>query len=254
MSYPQDSEKINNKYADFLRNKKVILVGPAPHMRGWKQGELIDSYDIVVRVSKGYELIDGLKSKVADHESKGYNGNFSIKEDIKEDFGTRIDILYQTLFSQWGSGFTAPFNKLKNRLKWLCASFPDKKHKPFIKDFIRYTKKLGIFFHIMNKSYWEKIVNEMDTIPTVGPTSALDLLQYDIKELYLTGFTFCQIKDKNNFYYYPEYFYNNEKHLIRQGGKKHNNKKIYKYFKNMYKNDQRITCDKILTELMESKL
>ena len=248
MSYPQDSEKINNRYADFLESKRIVLVGPAPHMRGWKQGELIDSYDIVVRVSKGYELIPGLKSKVADHESKG---KFNIKEDIKEDFGTRMDILYQTLFSQWGSGFTAPFEKLKNKLKWLCASFPDKKHKPFIKDFIKYTKKLEIPFHIINKEYWEKIVEEMGTIPTVGPTAAFDLLRYNIKEIYLTGFTFCQIKDKNNFYYYPEYFYNKEKHLIRQGGKKHNNKKIYKYFKKIYKKDSRIKCDKILKELIE---
>ena len=251
MSYPQDSEKVNNKYADFLKNKKIVLVGPSPHMRGWKQGELIDSYDIVVRVSKGYELVSGLESKIANDEYRGNNEKFKIKEDIKEDFGTRIDILYQTLFSQWGSGFTAPFEKLKNKLKWLCASFPDKKHKPFIKDFIKYTNKLNISFHIMNKEYWESIVKDMKTIPTVGPTSAFDLLRYDIKELYLTGFTFCQIKDKNNFYYYPEYFYNNSKHLIRKGGKKHNNEKIFNYFKNIYKEDKRIKCDIILKELLE---
>ena len=251
MSYPQDSKKVNNLYANFLKNKKVIIVGPAPHMRGWKQGKFIDSYDIVVRVSKGYELASGLKSKIADQESQGYNGKFKIKEDIKDDFGERMDILYQTLFSQWGNGFTAPFEKLKSKLKWLCASFPDKKHKPFIKDFIKYTKELGIPFHIINKKYWEGIVSEMKTIPTVGPTAAFDLLRYEIKELYLTGFTFCQIKDKNNFYYYPEYFYNKEKHLIRKGGKKHDNNKIYKYFKEIYKKDNRIKCDKILKELIE---
>ena len=56
MGYPQDSEETIKKYYDYLKGKKVVIVGPAPHMRGWRQGELIDSYDVVVRVSKGYEL------------------------------------------------------------------------------------------------------------------------------------------------------------------------------------------------------
>ena len=95
----------------------------------------------------------------------------------------------------------------------------------------------------------------MDTIPSVGASAIWDLLQYNIKELYITGFNFYLIKDKNGFYYYPEYFYGDKKHLKdnRPTGK-HDHFKIFKYLKKTCKNDQRITCDKILTELMESKL
>jgi hypothetical protein len=248
MSYPQDSIDTKNKYSNFLRNKKVVLVGPSYHMRGMGQGHLIDSYDIVVRVSKGYEVIRGLEGEITKDKPKN---KFLIPDDIKNDLGTRMDILYQTLFSQWGSGWMAPFKKIKKHLTWLCASMPDKKHKPFIKDFIKYTNKLDLKFHIVNKNYYNKLLKKMETVPTIGPMAAIDLLRYDIKELYFTGFTFCQSRDHNNFYYYPEYFYNNAKHLMSPGGKKHDNNKIFKYFEKLYKKDSRIKCDKVLNRLMD---
>ena len=131
------------------------------------------------------------------------------------------------------------------------ASFPDKKHKSFIKDFIKYTHSINLNFHIMNKQYWEKLSADMGTIPTVGCSAIFDLLQYNIKEIYVVGFTFCQIKDKNGFYYYPEYFYDNSKHLVRKGGKKHDNDKIFRYFKQKCQQDNRIRCDEVLERLIK---
>lgn len=58
---------------DFIKNKKnkkVIIVGPSPHLIGLKLGEQIDSYDIIVRMNNSYTI-----------------------ENVK-DYGSRTDILF----------------------------------------------------------------------------------------------------------------------------------------------------------------
>lgn len=251
MGYPQDSEKIKKDYATYLNGKRIVIVGPAPHMRGWEQGEKIDSYDIVVRVSKGYEIKGGYEIKDMLEKIKT---KYKIDNSLEIDFGSKIDILYQTMFSQWGSGINMPIDKLKNELKWVCASFPDKKHKSMIKEFIKYNNN-RIPFHIVGKKQWEKLAKNMETIPSVGSSAMFDLLFYDIKELYITGFTFWQVKDKDGFFYYPEYFYEIKKHLRDDRPKgKHNSKKTFKHFIRSYKNDKRIKCDKILENLIKKYL
>ncbi|GAG31714.1 unnamed protein product, partial [marine sediment metagenome] len=41
MGYPQDTKEISKKYAKFLKDKRVCIVGPAPHMVGSGQTEKI---------------------------------------------------------------------------------------------------------------------------------------------------------------------------------------------------------------------
>ena len=248
MAYPQDTKEIIKRYTDFLKNKKVVVVGPAFHMKGWRQGKVIDSYDVIVRLSKGYEIDEKYKSR----DIKEYtNGKYVFNKDIKLDFGSRTDILYQTMLPNWGNGTQSPINELKDDIKWICASFPDKRHRQCIIDFIKYNNN-RIPMHIMDKKYWEKIRDDMRTIPSVGASAILDLLQYDIKEIYITGFNFYLAKDENGFFYYPDYFYGDKKHLKDNRPKgKHNHFKIFKYLKKLYERDKRIKCDKTLIDLME---
>lgn len=249
MAYPKDSIKTELKYSNFLLNKKVVIVGPSFHMKGWRQGELIDSYDLTVRLSKGYEINNNFKSKDISKYSK--EKKYNIGKEVELDFGSKVDILYQTLLSNWGNGINLPIKKLKDELKWICASFPDDRHKEFIKDFIKYNNN-RIPFHIMNKKYWQNIKKQMGTIPSVGASAIFDLLKFDIKELYITGFTFYLIKNKNGFFYYPDYFYKNSKQLKdnRPHGK-HDHFKIFKYIKKIAKQDNRIKCDKVLEGLID---
>ncbi len=66
-----DNKKIIIKYANFLKNKKVALVGPAHHLKWTEQHDLIESYNIVVRMNVG----------------------FRFPEKLQKDMGERTDIL-----------------------------------------------------------------------------------------------------------------------------------------------------------------
>lgn len=50
------------KYAKFLSNKKVVLVGPAWDTKGMGQGKLINSYDVVIRMNNGVFFTNKLKN------------------------------------------------------------------------------------------------------------------------------------------------------------------------------------------------
>jgi hypothetical protein len=60
-------------FEDLVKNKNVVIVGPAHHLTGSNFGKIIDSYDVVVK-------INGLL----------YNKN-------PKDYGARIDVLTTNL-------------------------------------------------------------------------------------------------------------------------------------------------------------
>ena len=45
---------------EYFVNKSVVIVGPSQSLKGSKQGEFIDSFDLVVRVNKGWWFCYGL--------------------------------------------------------------------------------------------------------------------------------------------------------------------------------------------------
>jgi len=227
MEYPQDTKETIIKYSNFLKDKKVVLVGPSPHMIQSGFGKLIDSYDVVVRVNKGYK----------------------ISKDIEIDLGKRTDVLYQTMLQQLGLGTTMPIDELKDKIKWICASFPDKKHKSFIKEFIKFNNN-RINFHIIDKEYWESLKDKTD-VPHAGTVAIFDLLKHDIKELYITGITFYQVKGEGNSFYYKGYHKRvNKSKWVK--GTKHDCFKAFNYFKKTSKKDIRIKCDFMLERLLNN--
>ena len=227
MKYPQDSKETIKKYSNFLEDKRIIIVGPAPHMIGSNFGEMIDSYDIIVRINKGYK----------------------ISKDLEMDLGKKVDVLYQTMLPQRGLGITMPIEELKNKIHWVCASFPDEKHRSFINDFIKFNND-KINLHIMDKKYWEGLKNKID-IPHAGTVTIFDLLRYNIKELYITGITFYQVKGKKRSFYYNGYHKkSNKKKWVK--GTKHNCFKTFNYFKNILKKDKRIKYDFMIERLLEN--
>lgn len=60
------------KYAEYLRGKSVLVVGPALYLEGKARGKEFDSYDVIVRINAGPKL-------ALNHP---------------EDLGTRTDVLY----------------------------------------------------------------------------------------------------------------------------------------------------------------
>lgn len=62
----------DKQFYDYVRGKRIIMVGPAPYLEGQKMGKEIDSYDIVVRINHGILL----------------------SKNNPEDYGSRTDVLY----------------------------------------------------------------------------------------------------------------------------------------------------------------
>ena len=77
------NKKMIRKYSKFLKNKKVVLVGPSSYLKGIKQHDLIESYDIVVRMNVGYKFA----------------------EKLQRDMGERTDILYSSLSNYFFSNY-----------------------------------------------------------------------------------------------------------------------------------------------------
>ena len=51
--YDEDSEP---EFSKLVKNKRVILVGPAPYLKGKGLGKQIDSYDVVVKMNRSFDI------------------------------------------------------------------------------------------------------------------------------------------------------------------------------------------------------
>lgn len=160
-------ETFKNKednYTKYLKNKSVIIVGPAEHVNS---GKFIDSHDVVIRLNRGLKLCEkpekyGSKTNImyfADHHS--YNG--LTKEDLK-------------------------------KLNFIKFQFPDADNKDYFyplgpKEYEGY-KTIPFSNTILrsDKSYLD-FEKEIKTRPNTGTFAIWDILRYPIKSLYITGIT-----------------------------------------------------------------
>lgn len=157
-------------YADYLRGKRVVIVGPAPTLLGSNQGNLIDSFDVVVRIKK-------VLSKI---------------ENLRKDIGSRTDVLYSWFDPDPGNGGQINFQDLKNgNVAFVCCPYPEE--APFSRDNIKrfLNANSGRFhFHAVEKPFYDLVETRIQCRPNSGILAILDLLKHEISELYITGFTF----------------------------------------------------------------
>ena len=182
------SREKNTNLSDILKNKRVILIGPAPYLEMVGDGELIDKFDIIIRLKSGYPIPSVLKSKI----------------------GSRTDIYY-TNFKENQNYLTIPtyLQMIKENIKIIVFPYPrdfvythiphnEKKlvellRKNFTKAIMTLNKIPNYPIHIKSDStptYMINLNKLIGTRATTGILAILDLLQYDLKELHLTGFTF----------------------------------------------------------------
>lgn len=186
---------LNKDYGEYLKGKKVILVGPAEYLLNNKMGSFIDSYDIVVRISNAYEYMP-----------------FDVK--LSEDIGTKCNILYihhelikqhilgekirsKKHFLNFCRTTNIDFFSLANQENTFdqCGTALQGCHpstKPAAKNFINLLKNNNINTKL-------NIVDEISKMSRkwcqgkyfgTGFHAIIDLLCYDIVELYVTGMTF----------------------------------------------------------------
>ena len=212
-------------FLKYLKGKNVCLVGPAPSIKQLgDQSDLIDSYDVVVRINKA----------------------LPIPESIVHCSGTKTDVLYNCLNDDPESGGYLHIPYLENEIDWLVCPYPNK--SPFfidIKKFISMNNERVNFCHF-DLEYYNKLELEMGTRPNSGVLAILDLLSADIKSLHITGITFFRGG------YISEYRDYSEKQVLKRMRNHGNHKQEpqLKYIKNILKNSNITTYDRFLEEII----
>ena len=64
----------NSKLNNLIKGKKVIIVGPSPHLKNKKMGNFIDSFDCIIRINE-----------------------IGISNNLFDDYGSRTNISFLTL-------------------------------------------------------------------------------------------------------------------------------------------------------------
>jgi len=215
---------IDDSYKNFLKNKRVAIVGPSSNTDGTKQCKLIESYDIVVRLNKTF--------------------NISLRKQV--DIGKRTDILYNSMNTSDYPGENDFSNtlirKLKdNNIKYIACPYPF--IYPFDSDISKFISinNHKIPYHIMNLVLYKYLVNILQTRPYTGTCAILDLLNYPIKELYITGID-CYLNS-----YYKEYrkISNGQLSNLRNNDIHFNSPQL-DFIKNLTLYDKRIKLDHFL--------
>lgn len=213
-----------NKFHNYIKNKKVVVVGPAPSIIGSNQGEEIDSYDIVVRINKA----------------------LPIPENLKQDIGNKTNVLFNCLNISPDNGGYLHIPMLMQKLDWIAS--PYAAVPPFDGDIRRFNDQLAdrIPFFIPDISWYLNIEKEMGTRPNSGILAILCCANFEPSELYVTGFTFFKGG------YYKEYRQLNEQqvmHRMAQHGN-HRQEPQIEFFKKYVATKSFIKMDKDLIKIL----
>tara|TARA_A100001515_G_scaffold58173_1_gene45962 strand:- start:2192 stop:3037 length:846 start_codon:yes stop_codon:yes gene_type:complete len=167
--------KLDEGLSNLVSGKRIAYVCPSPHLKGQKMGSLIDSYDLVVRVNQA----------------------FHTPEDIKEDYGERTDVLMNCLNIL---KIQALYKNLEyaRSLKYIVCPMVSMWDIQRVEAFLDY---VGTPWHNVSDGYLFKIFKEVGTTCNTGLTGIITLLNYDIKELYVTGMTFFNMNNFGNVYH-----------------------------------------------------
>jgi len=216
----------NKLFYKYVEGKTIALVGPAQSIIGTGKGDIIDKFDIVVRLNKSIPL----------------------PSNIKNDIGSKSDIVYNSLNTSDfpGENNLNPTLYKKYGVKFVCSSYPFN-HNIFHDDILNYIYKykFELPLKVMNDLKFKNFEKSLGTRPYTGTCAIMDLLSYPIKYLYVTGLDFYQTK------YYSEY------RRISKGTLKYNkNNMIHQckpqmdYLKNISLFDNRIILDTFLDTLL----
>ena len=215
---------------EMLKNKRIAFVGPSPHLKMENVGELIDSYDIVIRV--------------------GW-----LKEPTEE-YGKRTDVIIHS-FNQFEIPVAITHKEFFTNKFVLCSmvshDFLDE-HEAFF-DFIR---NRGCIVQNVDDNYLYKVFREVGTTCNVGFSGLITLLNYDFKEIYVTGITFYNMGNYGKVYesdyysmvtdeikLYPNS--NNSTTPDQARADLHNQPSQINHFRKILKEDPRIKLDNYLS-------
>lgn len=230
--------KNQKNISDILNNKRVVIVGPADYV---DSNDKINNYDIIVRVNKGL--------------SQQGNGKC----------GDRTDILYHIVNQDKENGGPIDTN-FNGHIRFIypildCDEKTTFKNIGTIRDYLKVIKDKGVYNHIqknfsiINELEYLKMENILKSRPNSGIGAILDLLTFNVKELYITGFTLFQTNYSKDYRKTVDGVGINTSKLAldRMSKAKHHNQEMAALvFKSQILKDRRVNYDKILEECLNN--
>jgi len=163
------------KFAQFIKDKKVLLIGPAPYLMDGSILKKIAQYDTIVRLNRSVEMLEQL-------------GRYT---------GTKIDILYHNIHisPEQGSFDYSLESWKRNGVKHVRIPYPPLPSSP------NYIKNINIFQsknanNILDSSIVEiNLFNKIrkgcnNTSPNTGTIAIIDILENKPEVLHISGITF----------------------------------------------------------------
>lgn len=168
----------DEELAKLIEGKRIALVGPGAHLNGSKSGELIDSYDVIIRAAQ----------------------IFPLPASAHKDRGSRTDIVMHSFNHKQIAECKNHIEFFKS-LEFVIASMVYTSEKPGHDAFFGVLKKEGIKTHKPTDGYLFKIFSEVGTCLNSGIAGLITLQNYDVKEIYITGFNFYNMGKYGEVYY-----------------------------------------------------
>lgn len=216
-----------NDYSEFLKGKSVALISSGGSLKGKGLGDVIDSFDVVIRLNRALPLV----------------------KEQSVDVGSRTDILYNTL-DAWPDAGGPIDGELWTScgVKYVCSTYPKS-------EYFTYPERSAGLDEIVptrwiSDELYYPIKKEITGRPNSGTVTLVDLLSFDIKELHLFGMDFFRtlydvtyLKEGGS----AEEF---EQHLATNPDR-HDPDSQYLYFKNkIYPNDKRVKIEKYFEQIL----
>ena len=222
---------------EWFRNQRVVVIGGADSVLKEKLGDYIDSFDVVVRVNKGVDVV----------------------EKQKEYVGTRTDFLFHSFMDNpkdIGSSPITPklWEKHKvGRLIYGSNFFNTKSNKQGIYDLLLFVSKTAgnlKFSEVSNPLYLKNKEAISPFRATHGFIAINTIFQCNPKEIYITGVTFFKTPHNTA---YRKGGLNEFKEIFTNKKDSHNPDVEYQYIKQLYfDNPDVLTPDKTLKAIFNS--
>lgn len=209
------------RFASFVADKRIALVGPASTLRGEGKGAYIDDHDIVVRLNHAWPL----------------------PADLKSDIGSRIDVIYHNMnFRDEGMSSRKIGRMRRDGVQWMISTHPagEKRFRPRIEQFRRMNRGRLEFRALPGslKARMQKLVKH----PNAGIMAIEDLLRFPIAGLYVTGFSFYTTGYLPFAHYKPRH--------ARKAVRHHDQNQNKSYFLRLLERDPRLGVDPHIERLL----
>ena len=214
----------DEKFNDLVKDKTIAFVGPAPNIQGLETGKFIDSHDLVFRLGDS---------------PVGFMG----KTGKEIDYGEKTDVLVHSFNDHDRPELNKDIDWLRS-LKYFLQPMVRSAETPRQEEWF---KEIGVpvhnvpDHHIKSDNHWNKgkpgyLHDHLNSLPNTGFIGLLTMLNYDIKYIYITGFTFYNMGewDSGGKCYFDEWYESDkyQQHGLNESTL-HNPKSDVNHFKNI---------------------